>query len=77
VGVNFAQILTKTTTLTDKMLVESGSDDTLITNTLAIAVKVSTKLALSVGYNVQDNTSPPVGAKHVDTLETVNLVYAF
>lgn len=76
-GVNYAQVLTKTTTLTDKMLVESGSDDTLITNTLAIAVKVSTKLALSVGYNVQDNTSPPVGAKHVDTLETLNLVYAF
>jgi len=34
-------------------------------------------LALSLGYNVQDNTTPAAGAKHVDTLETVNLVYAF
>jgi putative salt-induced outer membrane protein YdiY len=49
----------------------------LITNALAVAVKVSTKLALSVGYTVQDNTKPPAGLKRTDTLETVNLVYAF
>jgi len=40
-------------------------------------VKVSTKLALSVGYAVQDNSSPPAGLKKIDTLETVNLVYSF
>jgi len=40
-------------------------------------VKISTKLALSVGYTVQDNTKPPAGLKRVDTLETVNLVYSF
>ena len=77
VGVNYAQVLSSTTTLTDKLLVEAGSDDTLVTNTLAVAVKISTKLALSVGYNIQDNTSPPAGAKKLDSLETVNLVYAF
>jgi putative salt-induced outer membrane protein YdiY len=48
-----------------------------MTNTLALAVKISTKLALSVGYNVQDNDNPPGGVKKLDTLETVNLVYAF
>ena len=47
------------------------------TNTLALTVKMSTKLALSLGYNLQDNTSPPPGLKKVDTLETVNLVYSF
>jgi putative salt-induced outer membrane protein len=77
VGVNYSQVLTPTTTITDKFLLESGSDDTLVTNTLALAVKVSTKLALSVGYNVQDNTSPPGGVKKLDYLETLNLVYAF
>jgi putative salt-induced outer membrane protein len=76
-GVNYSQALTATTTLTDKLLVESGSSDTLITNALALAVKVSTKLALSVGYAVTDNTKPPAGLKRVDTLETVNLVYSF
>jgi putative salt-induced outer membrane protein YdiY len=75
--VNYSQALTGTTTLTDKLLVESGSSDTLITNALALAVKVSTKLALSVGYTTIDNTKPPAGLKRIDTLETVNLVYAF
>jgi len=76
-GVNYSQALTKTTTLSDIVLVNSGSINTLATNTLALTVKMSTKLALSLGYNLQDNTSPPPGLKKVDTLETVNLVYAF
>jgi putative salt-induced outer membrane protein len=77
VGLNYSQAFTQTTTLTDKLLVETGSNDTLVTNTLALAVKISTKLALSVGYNVQDNNDPPGGVKKLDTLETLNLVYAF
>ena len=57
--------------------VTSSSADTLLTNTLAVAVKISTKLALSAGYALQDNTKPPAGLKRVDTLETLNLVYSF
>lgn len=74
-GVTYSQALSSTTTLFDKLLVESGSSDTLVTNTLALGVKISNKLALSVGYNVQDNTKPPAGLKKLDTLQT--LVYAF
>jgi len=69
--------LSGSTTLSDKLLVESGSNDTLVTNTLALAVKISTKLALSVGYNVQNNSNPPAGLKKLDSLETLNLVYSF
>jgi len=76
-GLIYAQTLTGTTTLSDKLLVESGSLDTLVTNTLALGVKISTKLALSVGYSIQDNTKPPAPLKKLDTLETVNLVYSF
>jgi putative salt-induced outer membrane protein len=76
-GVNYSQALTGTTTLTDKLLVESGSSNTLVTNALAVAVKISTKLALSVGYSVTDNSKPPAGLKRTDSLETINLVYAF
>jgi putative salt-induced outer membrane protein len=77
VGVIYSQALTSTTTLSDKLLVESGSSNTLATNALAVAVKISTKLALSVGYTLQDNTKPPGTLKKLDTLETLNLVYAF
>ncbi len=76
-GMTYSQNLTSTTTLSDKLLIESGSTDTLVTNALALTVKVSTRLALSLGYNLQDNTKPPAGLKKLDSLETVNLVYAF
>ncbi len=60
-GLDVTQVITSTTTLTDTGLVESGGGNTLITDTFAITVKVSTKLALSLGYNLQDNTNPPRG----------------
>jgi len=76
-GLDFTQVLSSTTTLTDKALVEAGSGDTLFTNDLALAVKMSTKLALSLGYSIKDNSTPPAGLKKLDTVATVNLVYAF
>lgn len=76
-AINYSQALSSTVTLTDKLAVTSSSADRLVTNALAVAVKVSTKLALSVGYALQDNSSPPAGLKKIDTLETVNLVYSF
>jgi putative salt-induced outer membrane protein len=75
-GFDYDQKLTSSTTLTDKLLVESGSSDTLITNALAITVKISTKLSFAAGYAIQDNSKPPVGLKKLDTLETLNLVYS-
>jgi putative salt-induced outer membrane protein len=76
-GLDYSQKLTGTTTLSDKLLIDAGSSNTLITNTLALTVKVSKKLALSLGYNIQDNTQPPPHIKSLDTVETVNLVYSF
>jgi len=76
-GLDFSQVLTSTTNLTNKFLMETGSSDTLYSDALALTVKVSGKLALSLGYGVQDNTNPPAGLKKLDTVETVNLVYSF
>jgi putative salt-induced outer membrane protein len=76
-GLDFAQKLTASTTLTDTIAVEYSSGDSLITNNLALAVKISTKLALTLGYAIKDNTQPPAGLKKLDTVSTVNLQYAF
>ncbi len=76
-GVDYEQALTSTTTLSDKMLANAGSLNTMIINTLALTVKVSTRLALSLAYDIQDNTHPPGTIKHLDSTETANLVYAF
>jgi putative salt-induced outer membrane protein len=77
VGVDFSHAFTKTTTLTNKFLTEAGSDNTLLQDALALTVKMSDKLALSVGYTISDNTKPPAPLKRVDTLTSVNLVFGF
>src|SRR5579871_5376476 len=76
-GLDLTQYLTATTSIADQALIEGGSGNTLISNTLALTVKVSSKLALGIGYNLQDNSNPPAGLKKLDSTETVNLVYSF
>jgi len=76
-GVDFSHAVTKTTVLTDKFLMETGSDNTLLHDEVAVNVKMSNKLALSVGYGITDNTNPPPTIKKVDTVTTVNLVFSF
>jgi putative salt-induced outer membrane protein len=77
VGVDFSHAFTKTTTFTNKFLMEAGSSDTLLHDDIALTVKMSDKLALSVGYGITDNTKPPAPLKKLDTVATVNLVFGF
>jgi putative salt-induced outer membrane protein len=77
IGIDFSHAFTKTTTLTNKFLMEAGSSNTLLTDALALTVKMSDKLSLSVGYGISDNTDPPAPLKKLDTVATVNLVFAF
>jgi putative salt-induced outer membrane protein len=76
-GVDFSHAFNQSTTLTNKFLMEAGSSNTLITDALALSVKMSTKLALSVGYAISNNSNPPAPLKKLDTVTTVNLVFSF
>jgi putative salt-induced outer membrane protein len=76
-GVDYLHAFNKSTTLTNKFLVEAGSSNTMLHDEIALTVKMSTKLALSVGYGITDNTKPPAPLKQIDTVATVNLVFAF
>ncbi len=81
--VDLKQSLTPSTMLIDKLTVESGSSNTLIQNDLALQVKMTDVLALSLGYQVRYNTKPGPRAfgggeyAHSDRLLTANLVYEF
>lgn len=72
---DFEHKLTDTTTLIDKFIVEAGADNTFYQNDIALQVRMTRVLALSVGYSVRHNTDPPAGFEKTDTLTTVNLVY--
>jgi putative salt-induced outer membrane protein len=76
-GVDFSHAFTKTTVFTNKFLTEAGSSNTLLRDDLALTVKMSDKLALSVGYGIKDNTKPPAPLKKLDTVASVNLVFGF
>jgi putative salt-induced outer membrane protein YdiY len=77
VGLDFSHTFTKTTVFTNKFLIEAGSSNTLLRDGLALTVKMSDKLALSVGYGIKDNTKPPAPLKKLDTVASVNLVFGF
>jgi putative salt-induced outer membrane protein len=74
-GVNFEHLLTKTTKLLDKLMVESGSSDTSVSNDFQVQVSMTDRLALAFGYGVRYNTDPAPGTKRLDQLTTVNIVY--
>jgi putative salt-induced outer membrane protein len=77
VGVDFSHSFNKSTIFTNKFLSEAGSDNILLHDELALTVKMSDKLALSVGYTIIDNTKPPAPLKKLDTTASVNLVFGF
>jgi putative salt-induced outer membrane protein len=76
-GVDFLYAFNKSTNVTDKFLMEAGSSNVLLHDEIALNVKMSSKLTLSVGYAITDNTKPPPPLKNIDTVATVNLVFAF
>lgn len=76
-GVDYSHVLTPTTNVVDKFHLESGSDNTLLTNFTGLEVKMTNALALSAGLDVRMNTKPPAPRKKTDTVTTLNLVYAF
>ena len=71
----YEHAFTPTTKITNKLVAESGSDNTSVQNDLALQVSMTDRLALAVGYGVRYNSDPPPPAKSTDTLITVNLVY--
>ena len=74
-SVDFEHQLTDTTKILNKLLVESGADNTFTQNDLSLQVKILGALALAVGYSVRYNTDPPPDFTTTDTLTTLNLVY--
>lgn len=76
-GIDFLHAFNKSTAVTDKFIAETGKSNTSVRNDLGLTVKMSTKLALALGYSVLYNTAPTGGLKKLDQISTVNLQYSF
>ena len=77
VTVDYTHKFNASTALTNTFVLESGASNTLLHDQVALTVKMSNRLALSVGYGFMDNTSPPAPLKKIDTVSTVNLQFSF
>ena len=74
-GVTFEHDFNASTKLLAAVTVQSGKENTLSNANVALQVKMNARLALSAGYKLTDNSSPPPGTGRRDTLTTLGLVY--
>jgi putative salt-induced outer membrane protein len=74
---DYSHQLTETTTVVDKLLVESGSNDTFLQNSLGLQVKMNSSLALGLSYDVRHNTDVLPGTHKTDQVLSANLVFGF
>lgn len=58
-------------------LVEAGSNNTFLQNNAGLAVSMSEKLALKLGYEIRHNSDVTPDKKKTDQLITTNLVFKF
>jgi putative salt-induced outer membrane protein len=75
--VNYKFRLTDNTSFEDTFLTEAGSKNTYLQNDAGLAVSMTKKLALKVGFQVRRNSDVLPGIRKTDTLTTTNLVYNF
>ena len=67
-----------TTLWTNRLLVESGSSNTFTQFNTGLAVAMTDKFAVKLGFEARHNTKlPPGDTEDTDTITSVNLVYNF
>jgi putative salt-induced outer membrane protein len=74
-GLAFEHNFNQYTKFLAAVTVQSGKENTLTHADFALQVKMTDRFALSAGYKLIDNSSPPPGSGRRDTLTTLGLVY--
>jgi putative salt-induced outer membrane protein len=74
-GLAFEHNFNEATKLLAAVTVQSGKQNTLSNAGISLQVKMNSRLALSAGYKLTDNSNPPPGSGRRDTLTTLGLVY--
>jgi putative salt-induced outer membrane protein len=69
--------VTDNSEFTNRLLVESGSDNTFIQNLAGFSVAVNDRFAMKFGFEYRNNSDVPPGVDDTDTITSANLVYNF
>ena len=65
---------------TNRLLIETGSDNTFTQFNTGLAVSMTERFALKLGFEIRHNTDVPQGiadSENTDTITSMNLVYNF
>ncbi|MDH4124420.1 MAG: DUF481 domain-containing protein [Gammaproteobacteria bacterium] len=76
-GLYYKWALSETTTFTQDLLVESGSENTYLESKTALSASLVGDLALVVSYTIKSNSDVPAGTEKTDTFTALALEYAF
>ncbi len=67
-----------TTTWTNRLLIETGSSNTFTQFNTGLAVSMTDRFAVKLGFEARNNSKlPPGDTENTDTITSVNLVYNF
>jgi putative salt-induced outer membrane protein len=75
--VSFKHKFNESTSFENTALIETGSNNSYLQNDAGLAVSMTDKLALKLGYQVRHNSDVNPGKKKTDQLLTTNLVFKF
>jgi putative salt-induced outer membrane protein len=75
--VSFKHKFNDSTSFENTTLIETGSNNSYLQNDAGLAVSMTDKLALKLGYQVRHNSDVNPGKKKTDQLLTTNLVFKF
>lgn len=73
--VNYKYRITENTAFDDTFLTETGTKNSYLQNDMGLAVSMTKKLSLKIGFQVRHNSDALPGIRHTDTLTTTNIVY--
>lgn len=76
-GADSKYVINEATFIEASLTIDSGSDQTITELDLGYVNKLSSSLALKLGYNVKNSSDVPVGTKKTDTITSVSLLYSF
>lgn len=76
-GLDYTWIFTETSGFSQKLNVESGSDNTYIESISEFRARLVGDLAMVLSYTIRDNSKVPVGNVNSDKLSAISIEYAF
>jgi putative salt-induced outer membrane protein len=76
-GLNYLYTFATSADFSNKLLIETGADNTYAQNETAVRMPLLENVSLKVAYTLRHNTDVAAGTEKTDTLTSVNVAYSF